>query len=314
MKALILVDIQNDFLPGGALAVPRGDEVIPVANKVQRAFDLVVATQDWHPATHGSFAACHPGRIPGELITLGGQPQVLWPTHCVQRTHGAAFAATLDVTRVEKIFPKGTDPKIDSYSGFFDNGHRKATGLGDFLRDRGVTAVYVLGLATDYCVKATALDAKQLGFATYLVTDGCRGVELNTGDVERALVDMQGAGVELVTSDCLLNGETKPLLARKYRKKQVVIEAARWNGPGDHPAVVHPVPVGVPIIEKGREIAVTPAERAVLQVGAIKTLEGWMLVRPGDFIIRGVEGEHYACKPDIFLKTYEPLEMERCAI
>jgi nicotinamidase/pyrazinamidase len=204
MKALILVDIQNDFLPGGALAVPRGDEVIPVANSVQRLFDLVVVTQDWHPPKHGSFAACHPGRKPGELITLGGQPQVLWPTHCVQETAGAEFAPTLDRTRFTKVFPKGTDPEIDSYSGFFDNGHLKATGLGDFLRERGVTDVYLLGLATDYCVKATALDAKQLGFTTHLIVDGCRGVELKPGDVQRAIDDMRTAGVELITSEQLV--------------------------------------------------------------------------------------------------------------
>src|SRR5690349_4234406 len=169
MRALILVDIQNDFLPGGALAVPRGDEVIPVANRVQRAFDLVVATQDWHPANHGSFAASHPGRKPGELAKLGGLPQVMWPVHCVQGSPGAAFATALDTSRVARVFPKGTDVGIDSYSGFFDNGHKKATGLGDFLRTRGVTEVYVLGLATDYCVKATALDARQLGFTTHLI-------------------------------------------------------------------------------------------------------------------------------------------------
>jgi nicotinamidase/pyrazinamidase len=307
MKALILVDIQNDFLPGGALAVPHGDEVIGVANRVQRAFELVVATQDWHPAGHGSFAASHPGRKPGELAELGGLPQVLWPVHGVQGTTGAAFAPGLDVTRVAQVFPKGSDPEIDSYSGFFDNGHRKATGLGDFLRARGVTEVYVMGLATDYCVKATALDARGLDFTTHLILDGCRGVELKPGDVERAIADMRAAGANVVTSESLLlaRGEKPPAI--KYRKKQVVIDATQWWRPGDHPAVVHPVPGHVPILEHGREVAATPAERAVLPVGAIQTMEGWMLVRPGDYVIRGVAGEHYACKPDIFLKTYEPV-------
>jgi nicotinamidase/pyrazinamidase len=307
MKALILVDIQNDFLPGGALAVPRGDEVIPVANRVQRAFDLVVATQDWHPANHGSFAASHPGRKPGELATLGGLPQVMWPVHCVQGSPGAAFAAALDTSHVARVFPKGTDVGIDSYSGFFDNGHKKATGLGDFLRARGVREVYVLGLATDYCVKATALDARQLGFTTHLILDGCRGVELRAGDVERALAEMRAAGVNMIISDNLLPRPAPVPAMFKFRKKPVVVEAAQWWRPGDHPAVVHPVPEGVPILEHGRDVAPTPAERAVLPVGAIKTLEGWMLVRPGDFVIRGTVGEHYACKPDIFLKTYEPL-------
>jgi nicotinamidase/pyrazinamidase len=200
MKTLILVDIQNDFLPGGALAVPRGDEVIPVANRVQTRFDLVVATQDWHPARHGSFASRHPGRKPGELAELGGLPQVLWPDHCVQGSPGAAFAAGLEMNRVEAIFRKGTDPAIDSYSGFFDNGHRKSTGLGDYLEGRGADELFVLGLATDYCVKFTALDARQLGFRTFLVEDGSRGVELQAGDVGRAVAQMREAGVHLVRS------------------------------------------------------------------------------------------------------------------
>ncbi len=309
MKTLILVDLQNDFLPGGALAVPQGDEVIRVANSVQLAFDLIVATQDWHPADHGSFATRHPGRKPGELVELGGLPQVLWPTHCVQDSVGAAFAPALELTRLTKVFTKGTDPTIDSYSGFFDNGHRKATGLGDFLRDRGVTDVYLLGLATDYCVKATALDARRLGFTVHLILDGCRAVDLCVGDGERAVEEMRIAGVHLTTSDDVLRaaGATPTPGTKKYRKKQVVIEATLWNRPGDHAAVTHPVPINVPIVEDGREIATTPAERAALTTGAIKTLEGWMLVRPGDFIIRGVAGEHYACKPDIFIRTYEPL-------
>ncbi len=189
MKALILVDIQNDFLPGGALAVPGGDAVVPVANRVQGAFDLIVATQDWHPENHGSFAVNHPSRKPGELGELGGLSQVFWPVHCVQNTGGAAFAPGLETRRITRVFPKGTDPAIDSYSGFFDNGHRKATGLGDYLRTRGVTDVYLLGLATDYCVKATALDARQLGFTTQLLVDGCRGVNLQPGDA---------AGVQIV--------------------------------------------------------------------------------------------------------------------
>lgn len=204
MKALVLVDIQNDFLPGGPLAVPRGDEVIAVANRLQRAFDLVVATQDWHPAAHGSFAANHPGRKPFEVGELGGLPQVLWPTHCVQATSGAAFSHDLDTSRIARVFPKGTDPEIDSYSGFFDNGHRKATGLDDYLRTQGVTEVYIAGLATDYCVKATALDARRLGFTTHLVVDACRGVDLTPGDVDRAVAEMRAAGVRIATSEQVL--------------------------------------------------------------------------------------------------------------
>ena len=209
MKALILVDIQNDFLPGGALAVPEGDAIVPVANRVLQAFELIVATQDWHPANHGSFAANHPRRKPGETIELGGLSQVLWPLHCVQNTGGAAFAPGLQTRRITRIFPKGTDAEIDSYSGFFDNGHKKATGLGDYLRTREVTDVYVLGLATDYCVKATALDARQLGFATHLIVDGCRGVNLSAGDDARAIETMRAQGVRVVQSADLSAHETR---------------------------------------------------------------------------------------------------------
>jgi nicotinamidase/pyrazinamidase len=206
MKALVLVDIQNDFLPGGALAVPRGDEVVPIANRLQPRFGLVVATQDWHPPGHGSFASTRPGRKPGELAELAGLPQVLWPDHCVQETAGAAFAQALAMNRVEAIIRKGTDPSIDSYSGFFDNGHRKSTGLGDYLKGRGATDVYVLGLATDYCVKFTALDAVRLGFRTFLVQDGSRGVELSKGDVARALDEARKAGVQIVQSGDVQSG------------------------------------------------------------------------------------------------------------
>ena len=160
MKALIVVDVQNDFVPGGALAVPEGDRVVPLCNALANSFDLVVATQDWHPADHGSFAANHPGRKVGEVIDLQGLQQILWPVHCVQNTPGAQFVHGLDTSRFARIFQKGTDPAIDSYSGFFDNGHRRSTGLGDYLRSNNVTDVYVCGLATDYCVKFTALDDK----------------------------------------------------------------------------------------------------------------------------------------------------------
>jgi nicotinamidase/pyrazinamidase len=200
VRALILVDLQDDFLPGGALAVPRGDEVIAIANGLQDQYDLVVATQDWHPPRHGSFASSHPGRKRGELIELAGLPQVLWPDHCVQGTSGAAFARALAMNRVEAIFRKGTDPRIDSYSGFFDNGHRKSTGLGDYLKGRGASEIHLLGLATDYCVKFTALDAVRLGFRVALVEDGSRGVELQPGDVARAVEEMRKAGVEVVQS------------------------------------------------------------------------------------------------------------------
>jgi len=203
MMALVLVDIQNDFLPGGALAVPRGDEVVEVANWLVDQFELVVATRDWHPANHGSFASQHEGSQIGDVIDLNGLEQILWPDHCVQHTPGAAFAAGLRIDRAERVFPKGTDPEIDSYSGFFDNAHRKSTGLGDYLRQRDVDAVCIVGLATDYCVKFTALDSLREGFKTTVVLDGIRGVEVEPGDVDAALQELRDAGVRLAHSaDC----------------------------------------------------------------------------------------------------------------
>jgi nicotinamidase/pyrazinamidase len=200
MNCLILVDIQNDFLPGGALAVPNGDAVIPVASNLQAVFPLVAATQDWHPANHGSFAASHPGKKSFEQIDLNGLPQTLWPVHCVQNTAGAALAPGLKQDRIAKIFQKGTDPGIDSYSGFFDNGHRKSTGLGDWLKQKNVTEVFVCGLATDYCVKFTASDSVHAGFKTSLIEDACRGVNLHPDDVKNALAETKTAGVRIVSS------------------------------------------------------------------------------------------------------------------
>lgn len=197
-RALLLIDLQNDFLPGGALAVPGGDEVIPVANALVDGFDLVVATQDWHPRGHGSFASAHPGEKPGGVVKLAGLPQVLWPDHCVQGTPGAAFHPELNTAAIDEVVQKGTDPDIDSYSGFFDNGHRLATGLTALLRARGVTAVDVMGLALDYCVKFTALDAVREGFATAVRLDGCRAVNLQPGDGAAAVEEMRAAGVQIV--------------------------------------------------------------------------------------------------------------------
>jgi nicotinamidase/pyrazinamidase len=195
MNALILVDIQNDFLPGGALAVPRGDEVIAVANAQQSCFDLIVATQDWHPASHQSFATNHAGKQIGDTIELNGIQQILWPVHCVQETYGADFPASLDSDRWAQVFRKGVDREVDSYSGFFDNGRGRETGLGSFLRQQQVDSVFVLGLATDYCVKFTALDAVSLGFRTHLILEGCRGVDLEPNDARRAVEEMRAAGV-----------------------------------------------------------------------------------------------------------------------
>jgi len=201
MKALLIVDVQNDFCPGGTLAVPEGDRVVPVINGLQTRFNLVVATQDWHPPDHGSFAANHQGKQPGDVVELGGLRQILWPVHCVHHTAGAAFPADLDHARIARVFQKGTDPGIDSYSGFFDNGHRKATGLDDYLKEQAVADVYVCGLATDSCVKFTVLDAVRLGFATHLIEDASRGVNLKPGDVVQAIEEMRSQGVTVVNSE-----------------------------------------------------------------------------------------------------------------
>jgi nicotinamidase/pyrazinamidase len=204
MRALILVDIQNDFMPGGPLGVPGGREIIPLAQALIPIFDLVVATQDWHPADHGSFATHHPDHSPGDVIELHGLAQVLWPVHCVQQTDGAQLVEGLDPESLDAIFVKGTDSRIDSYSGFFDNGRRKSTGLEEWLKIRSVQSVTVLGVATDYCIKSTALDAVSCGFQTILVEDAVRAVDLAPGDGRRAVEEMRAAGIEGVQSGSLL--------------------------------------------------------------------------------------------------------------
>lgn len=177
MKALLIIDIQNDFLPGGALAVPGGDEIIDLINELQPHFELVVATQDWHPANHGSFASAHFNKKPFETTVLNGLNQVLWPDHCIESTFGAQLASKLSQTFIEAVFRKGTNPEIDSYSGFFDNGKKKDTGLGTFLKGRGISQVFVAGLAGDYCVGYTALDAIDQGFSTSIIEDATRAID-----------------------------------------------------------------------------------------------------------------------------------------
>jgi len=200
MNALIIVDLQNDFLPGGALPVPHGDEVVPIANELQSRFDVVVATKDWHPPDHGSFAANHPGKKPGDRIILDGIEQILWPVHCVQNTHGAQFAPAFDTSRIADVFHKGIERNIDSYSTFFDNAHRRHTGLAHYLRKRSIQDIYLMGLALDYCVKYSVLDARQLGLNTHVILDGCRGIELARGDIGRAIDEMKRAGAVLLKS------------------------------------------------------------------------------------------------------------------
>lgn len=196
MKALLLIDIQNDFLPGGTLAVPDGAAIIPVVNQLQAQFELVVATQDWHPPAHQSFATQHPGHAVLTTIDLHGLPQVLWPDHCVQGTAGADLAPALHPHRIEAVFRKGTDPAIDSYSGFYDNGHRKSTGLAAYLRGRGVTHLYVAGLAADYCVYFTAKDALTEGFQTSLIEDATRAISAE--GFARAKADLLQRGGQII--------------------------------------------------------------------------------------------------------------------
>lgn len=206
-KALIIVDVQNDFLPGGALPSLLGNHVIPVANEVQKYFNLIVASIDWHPAHHGSFASQYAGKKIGDTIDLHGISQVLWPDHCVQDSFGAEFAPGLKTDRFEKIFHKGSDHTIDSYSAFFDNEHRRATGLGDFLKEHRVTDVYLLGIATDYCIKYSAIDALQLGFKVHVIEDGCSGINLKPDDSKEALTELKKLGVEIINSSNIAHKE-----------------------------------------------------------------------------------------------------------
>ena len=177
MKALIIVDIQYDFLPAGQLAVPAGDEIIPRINKLQSDYDLVVATQDWHPVGHKSFASSHAGQEPFSTIALNGLEQSLWPDHCVQGTNGAEFSKALDGNRIAAIFRKGMDPEIDSYSGFYDNGRLKSTGLSGYLKEHGVTEVHLCGLAADFCVYYTGMDSLAEGFETYIIADATKAID-----------------------------------------------------------------------------------------------------------------------------------------
>lgn len=205
-KALIMVDLQNDFCEGGRLAVPQALDVIPLANRLQPCFDIVIATQDWHPEDHMSFASNHPGRQVGEVVAVGSNlAQILWPTHCVQHTSGAALHPALSKSHISQIFQKGTMKHIDSYSAFFDNAHERSTGLADYLRAKQIQQVYIMGLATDYCVKFSVLDALHEGFEVYVIEDACRGVGLQPEDIQQAFNEMHAAGAHLTTvADVLL--------------------------------------------------------------------------------------------------------------
>ena len=194
-RALIIIDMQYDFLPGGALAVENGDEIISVIAGIQNDFEVVVATQDWHPKGHSSFASSHEGKIPFDEIDMQGHQQVLWPDHCVQGSRGAELTGELDMRHVSAIFRKGMDPNVDSYSGFFDNNRKHRTGMAGFLHDLEVTDIYVAGLAADYCVYYTAKDGKELGFNSFFIENASRAISEDT--YQAALKDLKESGVEI---------------------------------------------------------------------------------------------------------------------
>jgi nicotinamidase/pyrazinamidase len=199
-RVLLIIDVQNDFCPGGNLAVEAGDEVVPVINRMMPSFSRVIATQDWHPPGHVSFASSHPGRKPLDVVDAGGIAQVLWPGHCVQGTRGAELHPRLEIGRIGLILRKGMRPGLDSYSAFFENDRRTDTGLRYYLKGMKLREVFICGLATDYCVLASALDARRLGLRVTVIPDACRGVDLPEGSVERAIAAMQKAGVRMTES------------------------------------------------------------------------------------------------------------------
>lgn len=200
-RALLLIDIQNDFMPGGSLAVDDGDAIVPVANRLMPLYPVVIASQDWHPPDHGSFASNHDNGEPFDMGELDGLEQVLWPDHCVQNSVGAQFHGGLHQAPIQHIVRKGIDPRIDSYSAFADNGHRRKTGLDGLLRAVGVQGVDIVGLAQDVCVRFTAVDAAEAGFDTRVILPGTRGVEAQDGDIERANAAMRDAGAQLLTQE-----------------------------------------------------------------------------------------------------------------
>lgn len=198
MKTLIVVDVQNDFMPGGSLAVPDGDKIVPIINKIQDKFDLIVASQDWHPKDHVSFASNHSGKIPFDEIEIYGKPQTLWPDHCVQNSWGAEFHPDLDTKSWEAIFRKGTDREIDSYSAFYDNGHLKSTGLAGYLKEKGASQVYFCGLAADICVYYSAYDAFKEGFACFFIEDASQPLDGEALEVLKE--EMTYLGIQMISS------------------------------------------------------------------------------------------------------------------
>jgi nicotinamidase/pyrazinamidase len=202
--ALLIVDVQNDFCPGGALAIQDGDAIIPIINRLQYLFEVVIATQDWHPANHISFATNHPGRNTFEVISANGISQVLWPIHCVPGTFGAGFHPNLQTNRFRLILRKGTNPGLDSYSTFRENDRKTLTRLDGYLRSIEIKNVYLCGLATDYCVLYSALDAISFGFDTKVIIDACQGVDVPKGNVTDAVRKLKDNGIGIITSAELL--------------------------------------------------------------------------------------------------------------
>jgi nicotinamidase/pyrazinamidase len=200
--ALLVVDVQNDFLPGGALAVARGDEILPLVNRIAARFAIVVLTQDWHPAGHASFASSHPGKRPFQKMRMPYGEQVLWPDHCVQGSAGAAFAAGLDIPHAQLVIRKGHQRRVDSYSAFLEADRKTKTGLDGYLKSRGVKRVFCAGLATDFCVAWTALDARRFGLQAAVIEDACRAIDAD-GSLETAWKAMQKAGVRRLSSASL---------------------------------------------------------------------------------------------------------------
>lgn len=200
--ALLVIDVQNDFIPGGQLPVPEGELVVPVINRLARQFKQIVVSQDWHPSGHISFASSHPGRQPFELIELPYGAQTLWPEHCVQDTDGAQLHPELDLPHAQLIIRKGCNPHIDSYSAFLEADRSTTTGLSGYLRERGIDTVYMVGLALDFCVMFSALDARAAGFNAFVVLDACRAIDLD-GSLAAAIIRMQEAGVGLIQSSDL---------------------------------------------------------------------------------------------------------------
>lgn len=198
MSTLIIIDVQNDFVPGGALAVPEGDKIVGLINDLQDKFDLVIATQDWHPKGHASFASSHQNAEKFSVLKLNGLDQVMWPDHCIQNSKGAEFHPDLETAAIEAIFRKGTNPEIDSYSGFFDNAHLKATGLSGYLKEKGASDLFFVGLAGEYCVYFSVIDSIEEGFSATLIEDGTRAI--NNEEFEKAKIDILRKGGKIVQS------------------------------------------------------------------------------------------------------------------